>query len=1374
MWLIVFITITMRTFAVFNPDAYIFSYLTAEGGLAQNTVDYIYKDSRGFMWFATWNGLNRYDGYNFIHYDTQSAPNNINSLFVRTLAEDEHHQLWVGTEEGINVIDIYSGEVLTPDQLLFSGHRMFDSPINSLIKDSRGRIWVGADKGLALVSLSEKGEILSIDMLQEDVKVNLIYEDESGKIWIGYDDGIKTANGLSEKVIHLETVPLGDNFYGEIFAFCRDGELCWIGTSNGLLCYDIQRQTYTTYTYDINNPHSITQNYIKDIAKDHSGHLIIATFRGLSIYSRETDDFINITNSPESQGWLNNNFVNCLYIDPQGVIWIGTEKGGINKMIKKKVRFDVFQHNAKLPSSLSPYPVNAIFEDSKGSLWIGTVEGGLNKRIGQTDQFVHYKNNPNVSYSLPHDVVSVIAQENDHLWIGSWGGGICRMKLSDEGRFVHMADLVSKGVFDCLFVSAIVFDRISDVLWIAARNGLYVYDLQKNVLSPVLHEGKPIAPSSTLLLDYSNRLWIGSDHGLFCLHIDKSDFSLGHFAIEHCPMVLDGKILQHEKISCFFETADHTIWIGSNGNGLYRLTGQEANQYLFKKYGPEVGFSDPVIYAIEEDKQGYLWLSTNMGLSYFYPEKERATTFYISDGLSSNQFYWAASCYTSSGQLLFGAVNGAVVFDPSEIEEDTTELTVSIVDGQLYNESVNFRQIMNGWQLKEAHKSFSIEFSSLYYISPEKIKYRYMLEGFDTGWTEVNASRRFANYTNLPSGNYIFKVKSTNPNGEWSDNLTQLEINIIPPFYKRRWFIVSSLFLVLLLFLYITNLKIKRLRKQKKHLEEMVDERTRKIAIQKDKLALQAQDLEEANAKLNKATQDKIAFFTNISHEFKTPLTLILGPVEQALKLSSDEKVQTYLQLIRKNSTYLLSLLNQLMDFRKADSGNMKIAKSQANFREFADTLIKPFHLLINGRNIQLEERYHLCEDFFSFDADLMQKMLVNLLSNAVKFTPDNGEIRIYIALLHRGDTTPYNLYLSIHDSGPGIPDGMEEDIFKRFYQIAHQTAYPVYGQSGTGIGLFLCKQIVTLLGGSICVSRSFLGGAAFRILLPIDIEPETIVPVAVPDKAGDITGKAETEVVTNEKPVLLIVEDHSDMRSFIRSVLEPDFHIIEAPNGKLALEKTLRYMPDFIIADIMMPVMDGLEFCKKIKNNFSTSHIPLLLLTAKSSTEVRIEGYNAGANGYISKPFDAELLIARVNNILEAQTRMHKAFESSMDVKVLNISEESQDRKFLDKVMAILEENYQHTAFDVTELTGKMNMSKSLMHKKLHSLVGQPAVKMIRSFRLTKAKELIVLKKGQKINISEIAYEVGFNDPKYFTRCFTKHFSITPSKYIKQETKKI
>lgn len=1417
--------------AVLNPEQYNFSYLTADDGMAQNTVDDIYQDSRGMMWFATWNGLNRFDGYRFTSYSTQAGPDALNSLFVRTLVEDTHRHLWIGTEEGINRLDLSSGHLLPPERSALASDPIFSAPIDALLCDTEGRIWIGSATGLTLVSLSPEGQIEAIDLLREgaDASVSSLCQAPDGTVWIGYKSGeVQSVGRLSEKAFRFEAAPesLAGKNYGEIFSICADDEELWFGTATGLLRYHTKTGACRLYVNRPHDPHSLIQNYVKDIARDREGNIIVATYKGLSIYNKETDDFLQIASDSEKSGGLNNNFVNSLYVDPSGTIWIGTEKGGVNKMIKKQVMFELLRHNPKQPASLSANPVNAIFEDSRQTLWIGTVEGGLNKRKAGRQTFEHYRQEEKNPHSLSHDAVCFITEGNRSLWIATWGGGINRMDLDREGRFVEVVEEIKEGAFSSEFISWLVYDKELNGLWVATVAGLDFYDLSRQVVLPIRPASETdggITAVSGLCLDSKRRLWVGTERGLYGIDLRRSDVKSGRVCAAPYRLTPDGqKNPRNEKVNCIYEAADHTLWLGTYGNGLYKWIEEEADAEnpsgRFVNYGSESGLSDHVIYGICEDARGALWLSTNRGLSCFYPEKERASTFYTSDGIPNNQFYWTAACRTTEGKILFGNVEGAVAFNPKAVRADTSQLTVTIVGGFVYNEAVNPPSFPDVWELREEDKSFSLDFSALYYVAPEKVRYAYRLKGFDTGWTEVEASRRFASYTNLSAGKYVFQVKCTNPDGEWSDRITELNIRIIPPFYKERWFLFTLLAVVFISLYYFNEMRIRNLRRQKQQLERMVEERTEKIESQKNTLVSQAQDLEETltklmahqeeisvqnrqlieqnneisrqkeqleelSARLRQATQDKINFFTNITHEFKTPLTLILGPIEQALQWSRNPKVQEQLALVRKNSKYLLSLVNQLMDFRKADAGNIKVDKTPGNFREFVHALVLPFHSLTKVRQVELKERYRLPASDFRFDPDLMQKVLVNLLSNAVKFTPDGGTISLAVALLPGEDQEPQGIagcqvsgrkkqvYIAVNDTGAGIPAISLPLVFDRFYQADNQNIYPVYGQSGTGIGLYLCRQIVEALGGRIWVKNNRQGGASFRLMLPLNAEDwlveDTRSYTMLPALSSSMPEETEEEVIDRDKPLLLIVEDNPDMRAFIRSILDEKFNVIEASNGESGLAKTLKFEPDFIISDIRMPVMDGLEFTKKVKNNFTTSHIPVLLLTAKSATDVRIEGYKSGADGYIAKPFDAELLKARIHNMIESRNRLHEAFEHSLDIKSLNIEEVSQDRVFLDKLMEVIRENYTDAAFDVTELIDQMHLSKSLLHKKLQSLVGQSAVKVIRAFRLNKAREMMENRESRKMNISEIAYAVGFNDPKYFTRCFTKNFGITPSAFM-------
>ncbi len=1379
LFLFTFLFSAIDVAAALKPEMYNFSYITSDDGLAQNTVDFIYKDSRGYMWFATWNGLNRFDGYEFVRYETQSE-NPINSLFVGCLIEDDYQNLWVGTGEGLNLINVTSGNVLPLDSR-FADHPVFNNVIHALEKDKEGNIWIGFSKGLAVATVGSEGQICTIDLLHyaEEASVLSLCCDLDGAIWVGYQNGsIRRVTALSgnswqfsENLYILPTL-----IQGEIMALCADQNTLWIGTSNGLGCYDLTTRKCQPFVNKTSDSKTLIQNYVKDIVVDLDGNIIIATFKGISIYDKEYGTFLQIEVDEGQSNGLNNNFVNSLYVDSLGIIWIGTEKGGLNKMQQKSVLFELIKHDPKNPSSLSANPVNAIYEDHRKNLWIGTVEGGLNKKSAEKKEFIHFKADPSKPHSLSHNSVCYLTEYNDDLWIATWGGGLNRMRLSREGVFESDQQLLSEGSFLSRFIAWIAVDDVNNGLWLSSPQGLEFYDISKQTVIPVLNllnEENSFAPVSGICIDSSRRLWVGTEMALYCIDLNRSDIKLGRIVMEKCKVLTSGRIHpRHERINCIYEAADQSIWVATYGNGLFRLKGKEDNQYVFIHYGTERGLSDNVIYNIREDAAANLWMSTNRGLSCFSPEKERFVNYYISDGLPSNQFYWVAACRLSNGNLMFGNIAGVVNFDPVSQQEDDTQRTVAITGFYRLGERIDPIEKNGPISIREQDKSFSVSFSSLDFLSPEKVRYAYRLDGFDTDWIEVDAKRRYANYTNLSAGKYEFQVRCINADGGWSDQITRLGIHIIPPFYKERWFLTLIVVLAGALLYYINERRIRKLRNQRIQLERMVEERTQKIEDQKNVLLNQKMELQASERRLEKATQDKINFFTNITHEFKTPLTLISGPIEQALKMTANTQVQEQLLLVRNNARYLLSLINQLMDFRKADAGQMKVNLKMGSFTDFIQALLPPFEAQAGLRNIKIQVRYHLSMDIFRFDSDLLYKVLVNLLSNAIKYTPQNGDIALSVALIpaDHQDIGAY-LYISVRDSGEGIPEESKASVFDRFYQIDSQCVYPVKGQSGTGIGLYLCKQIIHLLNGWIRVKNNPSGGAFFQLCVPLSREdllqntPIEQTVLLINNEENTVTEMlSDDEPVETDRPLLLIAEDNAEMRQFIRSILIYKFNIVEAEDGAVAFEKTLKYQPDFIISDLMMPVMDGLEFCKKIKFNFSTSHIPVLLLTAKSSTDTRIEVYNAGADGYIAKPFDPELLISRIANMLESRVRMHKAFDRSLDIKTLNMNEESEDQKFVSRLMEIVQDNYTDPDFDVSMLLDKMCISKSLLHKKLQSLLGQSAVKIIRSFRLTKAHELLNTEAGQRMTVSEVAYRVGFNDPKYFTRCFTRHFGVNPS----------
>ena len=807
--------------------------------------------------------------------------------------------------------------------------------------------------------------------------------------------------------------------------------------------------------------------------------------------------------------------------------------------------------------------------------------------------------------------------------------------------------------------------------------------------------------------------------------------------------------------------------------------------------------------GILEDGNGYLWIGTNNGLSCYHPEENRFINYTLQDGLINTQFYWNASCRSTQGLLYFGSVGGLVAIENNRPTISLPAAKVRFTRLRIGNEEIlpgseylpEDIAITTELRLHEKEKSFSLEFSALNFKPSNMAIYSYRLLGFDDKWMQVSGNRRFASYTNLPPGDYTLQVKYTPDRENEGENVTELKITIVPYFYKKVWFILLIIILALVSVWQFYQWRIRTLKRQKEYLHRTVEERTHELEQQKhllenqtEELSRQNQMLTQQNEKITKQkaqlirmshkvqelTLDKISFFTNITHEFRTPITLIIGPIERALKLSYNPQVIEQLHFVERNSKYLLSLVNQLMDFRKVESGKLEIVKTRGNFLKFIDSLITPFEVFAGERNIVLKRYYRMETPEILYDEEAMRKVVTNLLSNAIKFTPNGGTVSLYISSLSSGEGGKESLYICVCDTGPGIPEEDLNRIFNRFYQSQNQVKYPVYGQAGTGIGLYLCKRIVQMHGGEIKVRNNRLSGCSFRLLLPLQQREEEkddkLIIINSNDSSINATPTSQTPK-EKEALTILVVEDNVDMRGYIRSILREQYNVLEAADGEEALHILNSNPVDFIISDLMMPVMDGVELSRRVKDTFAISHIPFLMLTAKTSQEARLESYRMGVDEYLLKPFDETLLLTRIQNILENRKRYQRKFTLDMDVDVLNMEEESGDKKFMNQIMEVIKENYKNSYFEVSDFSEAVGVSKSLLNKKLQSLIGQSAGQFIRNYRLNIARELILKNRETKnMNIAEIAYEVGFNDPKYFTRCFTKYFNTTPSSLLNKE----
>lgn len=1364
---------------------YLFTHLTMEDGLPRNYVEDLMKDSRGFLWISTGgDGVTRYDGYEFLTFNASSKQVKLKNNFVLKFCEDRFGRIWMVGEKGLDIMDAERLRLIRPQEL---GNTFTSFSVKSaafVYCSSTGNIWLGADGGLYKLSFAKEGNVESVVRICDLYLYNrsLAFCEADGYIWFDYLGKlcrIKESSTMSQQPqpaseglqLDANTVMLS------LFYWQND---LWIGTNTGLYRYNINSEVVKSYHHEETRSNSLSQNYVTDIALTPDGTLVIATLKGLNLYNAVTDDFTRIQ-QPEGGGMqpvgLNCDFVNCLLAD-ENMVWVGTEVGGLSKMLLSRLQIQNYTHSPQEGTSLSRNLVNAVLEDEDGALWVGTVEGGLNLRRPGQKGFEHYTTA--APAFLSHNSVSALAADSgSRIYVGTWGGGfgwINRKNLADK-RFHHILVPDAPGV-EQSFVGVLLYDSVNKLIWIGSSKEILVYNpLTEQVYDPFKGKRKEqIFGSLGGCVTRNGILWMGTSAGLY--RVDLNAYAKGSLEYTLYDYKLDDPSDKSaERITSVFQGKDGTIWIGTNGNGFYQVV-EEGKICRFKAYRMEDGLANNSVRGIWEDNEGHLWLTTSNGLSCFFAKEHSFQNYTTHDGLPENQFYWNAAGGSRTGALYAGSTAGL-----AEIRLMPRGETISafpLVCTRLRSFDKELYPHGNTLVVHERDKSLSIDFAALDYNPSALACYSYRLKGFDDKWTTIPVEQHSATYTNLRPGNYTFELRYTPDGKNWMTQEQELKIKVAPYFYKTSWFVLLVLCTLAFAAYRVLRWRFRVLKRQQDLLHLMVEERTRELEAQKRLLAGQTEELfrqnellkdqnEKITSQKNKIlemsrrveelTVDKLAFFTNITHEFRTPLTLIVGPIERALKLSYNPQVIEQLHLVERNSKYLLSLVNQLMDFRKVEEGRMKIVTNQGNLEEFIREMMLPFADYAEGRGIGFRMYLHLPEPNLMFAEDVMRKILTNLISNALKFTPQGGSISVYVCTL-KLDETGERLFIGVRDTGKGIPEEDIERIFNRFYQSDNQSLESVSGQSGTGIGLYLCKKLIRLLGGEIYAKNNSGKGSSFRILLPVEREEEGGARAEMSEGED-----CRPDLPRNSKMSLLIVEDNKDMRDYIRSILNEYYNVLEASQGEEALQVLKSYNVDFIICDLMMPVMDGMELLRAVKSDFSVSHIPFLMLTAKTSDEARLDSYRVGVDAYLLKPFDEDMLLARISNILENRRRFQQKFSIDMNTDSLGIEEESDDKKFLDKAMVVVKENYRNSDFEVSDFIEAMGISKSLLNKKMQSLTGQSAGQFMRNYRLNLARELLLRNKvNRTMNISEIAYEVGFNDPKYFTRCFTKHFNVTPS----------
>lgn len=1373
-----------------------FEQITTENGLSQNDINCIFQDSKGFMWFGTNDGLNKYDGYEFTIYKPKgNKKNQISSNLIFSVAEDSQQRLWVGTTgKGLDLFDPKTESFINFRHDPNDPKSLRNDYITRVLVDRHDRLWIATNEGLDMMfSRNPEDGFYHLSINSKDTTsnpaytiINGIFEDLKGNILVGVN------TGAYQIIIPEDSRDFSANFAEPILtgktvrSFGQDkfGKLV-IGTTQGLM-YEIEPKNFI----------QISEGAHYGLVIDNDNNIWGGTGNGLyffETYERGSLPQLSevFQSNPYSSSYLSKNNIKSVFKDAYGLIWIGTNGGGINKVNPRRKSFFHFKKTLD-PYSLSYNKIRAIYEDSYGTIWMGTEGGGLNR------QHSSKKNSGYNSFSKmenPHRIFAIEEYQK--------GGKNYLLLGSENTPFLTYLDISNNPTdFNSLQLNTVpeigssVFSLLRDRknnLWIGTyTNGLMKWESEKVLTEKAFTNFTPNPLDSTslpnkiirnLLEDSKGNIWIGTGNGLSKLSPIEATKDQPRF-INYKTDPSDPKSISHNYILALHEDREGTLWVGTFGGGMNKLImGNEIQKEYFERYTMEDGLPNDVVKAILEDDEGNLWLTTNKGLSRFDPKTNNFTNFDVNDGLQGNEFSELAAYRLNNGEMLFGGVNGFNAFDPEDIKINKDEPFIVFTELSILNRPVSVGERINGRillpnaitslnkiHLKNHESSFSLEFAALHYVAPTKNQYAYMLEGFNKDWIFTDSKKRFATYTNLSPGNYTFHLKASNNDGVWTEPI-QLEITIIPPLW-RTWyayiFYLTLLLLLLWLFRRYTLIGIAEKHRLKiKHLEKE-----------------QAEELH----------QMKLRFFTNISHELRTPLTLIIGPLESLLKqkqiISFEEQKQDF-QLMYKNSRYLLRLVNQLLDFRKLDQGKLKLSVHNSNIVQFIKEATEPFQFLAKKKKIHFEV-FSYQEDVFAwFDPDALEKIIYNLLSNAFKFTPEKGAILVKIEREHnvkiglkKKEFTNEYLMITVKDTGPGIPEKFQKKIFERFYKTPSQS----FGnRMGAGIGLAFTKSLVELHHGRIKVKNKTENGTVFKVFLPInkgayaeeefknnmnDLSEMTkkAYPILMEEDKEAVSEKELSEeqltaLTDREQPLLLVIDDHDDLRSYINRSFQPEFRVIEAADGYDGLQKTLKYMPDLIISDISMPYIDGITLCKQLKAEEQTSHIPILLLTAKASQESELEGLQTGADAYVKKPFNMEVLKAKGLNILKVRSDLKKRFRKEVFLEPSEITVTTLDESFLQQAMDVIENHMSNTEFTVEEMVKEMAVSRSKLYLKLKAITGYSTSEFIRTVRLKRAVQLF---EQSDYSIKEIMYMTGFNTSSYFSKCFKKQFGVVPSDYIK------
>lgn len=1329
-------------------------------GISQLSVMTIYQDSRGYLWFATKNGLNRFNGKEYkIYHREDGNEQSLSNNSVTSITEDQEGYLWVGTNNGLNRIDLNTNEI---KRYNLETNGLVANSISTVYTDRSGCLWVGTWEGLNRYNREgDHFEYIPIEDDTERAMIVTLLEDSSGRFWIGTrNKGLLLCdhqmNLISQFTSESKNMPLNNNNITSIYE--DDKKQIWVGCKNsGLNKINLRDNEVTSYT-NLNS--GLSNNSVRCII-EWQGKLLIGTFDGIFDLDKATERIVKVAGYDDINKSLSHYSVYCFCVDRDKTLWVGTFAGGVNYLNKFTNRFVLHKPQEELNIRTGIY--GAITYESPEDLWIATEGYGLLNYNKRTNESHYYLIDPSVRFAFNTNIIKSVFYEDGYVWCGTTKGEIYKFNIKTKKFSLYHQYPIEYSIY------SIIRDH-NGVLWVGGAStefGLTCFVNDSLVTTFYNNVDEPIYFSNVrCILEEEDGVFLLGSTAEGLLRFDTHKKQLTKYSNEAS---VEKYRIPNNYISAIVRTKSGEIWVSTYGGGIFQLDESKAIRRIMTV---REGLLDNNICTLVESSDQRLWMSTVNGLIMFDPAKDEVRNYHRHNGIDIREFTLHSGIALPDGSLCFAGSNGFVTFHVEAMDKNNNippvvleQLSVNNHPVEVGDESAILDKVLDGMEtirLAYNENNFSITYQALNYIYATQNQYAYKLEGYDTDWNYVG-ERNSAFYTNLSPGKYVFLVKASNNDGVWNEEGRSLIIIVQPPLW-RTWyaylFYVIALAAIIYGILYYVNIK-----------------RNLEAGLKMKQLEKQKQE---------EFHQAKIRLFTNFSHELRTPLMLIITPFEELVKrVDIPAELHDKLSIIYKNAQKLLLLVNQLMDLHKNQAGSMDLKVSEGDICEY----IKEIYYAFNQIALTNEVKFTLnCTPKTIngwFDKSLLEKVVFNLLSNAFKYTASGESVLMEVSEVTLKELDPkrtdglykdeniHYVILKVKDSGKGIEEGEADKIFTPFYQIPETSGINL---SGTGIGLSLVYTIVQLHRGVIYVDHTETKGACFVVILPVSrsaFSEEQIESREI-DKIAEITNTEDilvslpvTENKDQPKYKILLVEDDKDVRDYLKKSLEAEYIVIEAADGVRAYEKVVQDFPDLVLSDIMMPKRDGLELCTMIKNDIRIGHIPVILMTARSMVVHIKEGFQAGADDYIVKPFNMDVLQTRIRSLLASREQLKKLYGKRFSPDVMGIEVKSADERFSQKLFDVIEKNISNEKLDVELLCTEIGISRANLYRKLKSITELSPMELIRNKRLEMAAKLL---KESEMNVSEIASHLGFNSHSYFSNSFKAFYGCTPTEFVQMK----